>query len=579
MKKIPFTLTLLIFLGLISVMRAFGQCNITGSITASDPTHPNALNTSGTNSTVALPQACPGVFTTASPIHYDRYDYINSNAVSTDYQVTSDATGCTAEKAFLFGAAYVGSVDLVNLCNNYAASMGMGYADVGTYSFTVPAGMQFSLIVEEFDPNIACASYTLTVTPCPDVAPSPSPTPTGTPSGSIAGTITYSNAIGSPVTRTISNVLLSGTGSANVSTTTAFPGGNYTLTGFGSGAYTITPSKTGSINGAITSFDAAKIAQYAVGSTTLTSTQLAVADVSGNGTVSSFDAGQLAKYVVASPPYGTTGNWRFTPANNVHASVTTNITGEDYSGLLMGEVSGNWTDSGSGSRPSIENGPEKEISIKAPEIKAATDGEIVIPISINGADDKQIISYEFNLRYDSNVIQPQKKPIELAGTVSSKLKVVANADESGLLRVAVYGAKALEANGILLSLKFTAVGASGTMSPLAWDRIMFNEGDTMTTAANGQVELSSAASNQAEVTGRVFTAFGEGIPNARVTLTDVTAPARAKSVVSNGFGYYRFDGLQVGNTYTINVESKERKFEPITVSITDQMLNVDMIER
>ena len=125
--------------------------------------------------------------------------------------------------------------------------MGMGYADAGTYSFTVPAGSLFSLVVEEFDPNIACASYTLTVTPCPAVAPSPSPTPTGTPTGSITGTVTYGNAIGSPATRTISNVLLSGAGSANVSTTTAFPGGTYTLSGFGSGAYTVTPSKTGSI--------------------------------------------------------------------------------------------------------------------------------------------------------------------------------------------------------------------------------------------------------------------------------------------------------------------------------------------
>lgn len=577
MRKRIFTLTLILFLSLVAAIRGHAQCTFNGSITAGDTTHNNALNTSGVNSTVSLPQVCPGIFTTTGPIHYDRYDFINSNAANTDYEVTADATGCTAEKAFLFGSAYIGSVDLVDLCNNYVASMGMGHADAGTYSFTVPAGMPFSLIVEEFDPSISCAAYTLTVTPCPEVAPSPSPTPTGTPTGSITGTVTYGNAIGSPAIRTISNVLLSGAGSVNVSTTSAFPSGTYTLTGFGTGAYTITPSKTGSSNGSITSFDAARIAQHAAGSVTLTGSQLVVADVSGNSSVTSFDAAQVAKYVVTTPPFGTTGSWIFTPVNNVHASVTTSISGEDYSGLLMGEVSGNWTDSGT--RPGPENGPERITSVTAPQLVTPADGEVVIPISVDGVADKGIISYEFDLRYDPSVIRPQKNAVVLTGSVSSMLSAVANANETGILRVAVYGTKQLENNGVLLNLKFTAVGAPGSRSPLTWDRIMFNEGDPMTTAAFGQVELSAAAPDQAEIGGRILSTLGEGIPNARVTLTDTSAENRAQSVISNGFGYFRFGGLQVGQTYTIRVESRERTFTPQTASVTNQLLDLDMIEQ
>lgn len=565
---------LLIFLGLFSAMRGFGQCTFNGSIMAGDATHNNALNTSGVNSTVSLPQVCPGIFTTTGPIHYDRYDFINSTGVNTDYEVTTNATGCTAEKAFLFGAAYLGSFDPANLCGNYAASMGMGHADLGTYSFTVSAGTIFSLIVEEFDPNIACASYTVTVTPCPDVAPSASPTPTGTPSGSISGTVTYGNAIGSPATRTISNVLLSGSGSPNVSTTTAFPGGTYTLTGFGSGSYTVTPSKTGSANGSITSFDAARIAQHAAGVVILAGNQLTVADVSGNGSVTSFDAAQVAKYVVGTPPFGTSGNWIFNPANNVHASVTTTISGEDYSGLLMGEVSGNWNDSGS--RPTAEKGFEESAAVTAPSLVTPADGEIIIPVSIEGVADKGIISYEFDLRYDPAVIQPQKNPVDLTGTTSSKLTAVANTAVNGLLRVAVYGAKALETNGVLLNLKFTAVGAPGTMSPLAWERIMLNEGDPITTAASGQVDLTAAAPDQAEIAGRVLTALGDGVPNARVTLTDISGQKHVRNVITNGFGYYRFGGLAVGHTYTISVESRGRTYTPLTVSVYDQLLSLDM---
>ena len=43
------------------------------------------------------------------------------------------------------------------------------------------------------------------------------------------------------------------------------------------------------------------------------------------------------------PGSGSAGTWIFTPVNRNYASVTTNIKGEDYIALLMGEVSGNWT--------------------------------------------------------------------------------------------------------------------------------------------------------------------------------------------------------------------------------------------
>jgi len=142
-----------------------------------------------------------------------------------------------------------------------------------------------------------------------------------------------------------------------VSTTTGAPGPTaeqYSLTGFGAGSYTITPTKTGGANG-ISSFDAARIAQHAVGISVLNATQLVVADVSNNGTVSSFDAAQIARYVAGSPPFGVTGTWRFVPVNKVYSSITGDLTGEDYSAFLMGEVSGNWTNSGA--RPTNQFNP------------------------------------------------------------------------------------------------------------------------------------------------------------------------------------------------------------------------------
>ncbi|MBK8464675.1 MAG: hypothetical protein IPL32_02485 [Chloracidobacterium sp.] len=162
---------------------------------------------------------------------------------------------------------------------------------------------------------------------------------------SVSGTITYGNAIGNPAPpRFVSNVLLSGTGTTNISATSAFPGGNYSITGFGTGSYTVTPSKTGGINAAITSFDAAKIALHVAGTTVLTGNPLIVADVSGNGSISSFDAGQVARYAAGVPGSGSAATWIFSPANRNYAAVTSNVKGEDFVALLMGDVSGNWVD-------------------------------------------------------------------------------------------------------------------------------------------------------------------------------------------------------------------------------------------
>jgi hypothetical protein len=300
----------------------------------------------------------------------------------------------------------------------------------------------------------------------------------------ISGSVNYGNAIGAPASRPISNVLISASGSPNVSGTTD-ASGSYVLTGFGSGGYAASASRTGGENGSITSFDAARIAQYVSGNTNFTPAQKTVGDVSGNSELSSFDAALIARYVASvGSPTGSTGSWRFSPSVRAYPSVTTNITGEDYTALLMGEVSGNWTDTGA--RP--VRGPEKSVSVNLPSIAASTGKEVTIPVQAQGIANKGIISYEFNLRYDPAVVQPHSNPVDLTATISRGLVVVTNALEPGLLRVVVYGPMPISENGVLLNLKFMAVGKPGSASPLTWDKFILNEGMAMT-AANGRIEL------------------------------------------------------------------------------------------
>ncbi len=378
---------------------------------------------------------------------------------------------------------------------------------IGTQSYSVtinPAPTATSTNTPTDTPT-STPTDTPTNTPTDTPTSTPTDTPTATPTGPpmISGTVTYGNALGNPPPpRFVSNVLISGAGSVPVSVFTGGLGANegqYSLSGFGAGSYTVTPTKTGGINGGISSFDAARIALHVAGppNPQLTATQLIVADVSGNGVVSSFDAGMIAKFV-AGPPYlppgiGAAGTWRFTPLNRSYASVTSNITGEDYVGLLMGEVSGNWNNTGArpiGSRQLAEGGgPERGIAVELPQIEAAVGKEIIVPVNVEGVASKGIISYEFDLRYDPAVIQPMENPVDLAGTVSRGFSVVTNATEPGVLRAVVYGVIPIDEDGLLLNLRFMAVGAAGSVSPLMWERIMFNEGEPRVMAVDGQVDL------------------------------------------------------------------------------------------
>ena len=373
--------------------------------------------------------------------------------------------------------------------------------------------------------SVTAPTPTATNTPTNTPTDTPTPTatatdtPTATPTAAaISGTVTYGNAIGNPVPpRFVKNVSLSSTsGSPSVGPVITGTPGTYTLTGFGAGSYTIKPSKPGGSNGAITSNDAARVAQGVSGAVDFASqNQRFAADVSGNGGVTSNDAALIARFAAGLTGTGNAGQWKFfvtgAPSplptapqtyddSRTYASVTSNVTGEDFVGILVGEVSGNWNpanhprpggrvESGE-SRVESEDGETAEsIRVTVQEVVTAAEKELVVPVNVQGVADKGIISYEFDLRYDPSVIQPLADPVDVAGTVSRGLMVVANPNKPGLLRVVVYGPIPIYENGVLLNLRFTALGTAGSVSPMTWERIMFNEGESQVAVTDGRVEL------------------------------------------------------------------------------------------
>jgi hypothetical protein len=162
-----------------------------------------------------------------------------------------------------------------------------------------------------------------------------------TTSISISGTIRYGITETNQPQQFVSGVLLSATGTTSTSANSNAAGA-YTLNGLISGGnYTVTPSKTGEVKG-INSLDATRIQQYLVGLITLTPNQLIAADTDGNGTVNSLDATRIQQRLVGIQSSNIIGQWKFVPANRQYNSVSSNLLGENYEAILVGEVSGNW---------------------------------------------------------------------------------------------------------------------------------------------------------------------------------------------------------------------------------------------
>ena len=338
-------------------------------------------------------------------------------------------------------------------------------------------------------------------------------------SAAISGTVTYGNAIGAPAApRFVKNVSVASTvGSPAVGPVITGTPGTYTLTGFGAGSYTVKPTKPAGANTAITSNDAARVAEGVSGSVPFVSlNQKFASDASGNGTVSSNDAALVARFAAGLSGVGNVGQWKFFTANlpgspsgplptppyndsRNYASVVSNVTGEDYIGILVGEASGNYnpathprgTMAGGGMLDvsGAGRGAGRTITVAAQPVVATAGKEIVVPVSVDGAAGKEIVSYEFDLRYDSSIIHPLKDPVDVTGTVSRGLMVVTNPKEPGLLRVVVYGPMPIEGDGVLLNFRFAAVGSAGSSSPLTFERVMFNDGEPRASVADGRVEL------------------------------------------------------------------------------------------
>lgn len=131
--------------------------------------------------------------------------------------------------------------------------------------------------------------------------------------------------------------------------------------------------------------------------------------------------------------------------------------------------------------------------------------------------------------------------------------------------------------GLQLTTAFSAF-EEGSASPSAVVSIngtptqtgTFNFAITITNGTNSavvnyQITVTGAAV-AVPVGGRVFSSPGRGLYAASVTITDGASYTR--TVRTNQFGYYRFDGVPSQQTYTVSVSAKRYDYQPQVVNVT-----------
>jgi hypothetical protein len=73
--------------------------------------------------------------------------------------------------------------------------------------------------------------------------------------------------------------------------------------------------------------------------------------------------------------------------------------------------------------------------------------------------------------------------------------------------------------------------------------------------------------------GRVLSSFSRGIARARVSITDSNGATRY--AMTNNFGYFRFNEIAVGETYTFNVSAKRYRFSPQMLTVNEVTNNLN----
>jgi hypothetical protein len=234
---------------------------------------------------------------------------------------------------------------------------------------------------------------------------------------------------------------------------------------------------------------------------------------------------------------------------------------------------------------SAQQSPNSElggvVSLSAPVTGAGAGITVLVPISVN-TDSNQLWDHQYDLVYNPAILTPSggNAGCVTAGAMTGDagVGVTCFVSPAGRLNLSTASSSFVQGSGTLMFVRFAVTAGTpvGSVSPLNLENALFFDlnGSLAGTTTNGTFTVLGPTAANTSVSGRVLTADGSPVRNARVVFTDLEGESR--SAITNPFGYFRVDGLPAGQNYVVSTWAKGHVFEPVSISVVDEISDFEI---
>jgi len=152
---------------------------------------------------------------------------------------------------------------------------------------------------------------------------------------------------------------------------------------------------------------------------------------------------------------------------------------QNFTAILIGEVSGNWFATGPGAGADAPSWTESDnaldipqplsgVMLALPKVTALPGASIPIPVTVADLTTRGVMAFDLDIAFDPSMLQPQQDPVDTEGTLAAGMLVTPNATEPGHLIISAFQATEIGGADTLINLKFTVTGASGQAAVLGF---------------------------------------------------------------------------------------------------------------
>jgi hypothetical protein len=239
--------------------------------------------------------------------------------------------------------------------------------------------------------------------------------------------------------------------------------------------------------------------------------------------------------------------------------------------------------------------PQAPRTVRVVSTTANPNSTVTVTIGVDAAGDESIYGFSINYNSDNSgrLTNPViNNPSPATRQISSSLTPGTNPGQFGVT-VDFSGATpstiAPGNNQVLLTITFTvpASATNGTVPIIFTDspspRSVSSDPNAgppvalATTFTDGSVTIGAApTASDVTVKGRV-TVRGRGIAEARVSMTG--GDGKIRYATTGAFGYYQFTGVPAGETYVFRVRAKRYEFAAQTISVNEDVDNLNFAGR